>query len=44
MKALAMSVHSNGLSQLHKLWGGSHDTLLGMLLWMHRIACYSIRM
>jgi hypothetical protein len=30
------------LTELHKQWGGSHDSLLGLLLWIHSIPLYSI--
>lgn len=42
MTKLSLAVHSNAMTGLHKYWGGSHDSLLGMLLWMHGIPTYSI--
>lgn len=32
----------NGLLTLQKLWGGSHDSVLGLALWVHRIHLISL--
>lgn len=35
------SIELNGLTGLQSVWGGSHDALLGLLVWMYSIPTYS---
>lgn len=35
MSVLKPSIEFLMLSKLQKYWGGSHDVILGMLLWLH---------
>lgn len=35
MKIMQPAIEFTMLSKLQKLWGSSHDVILGMLLWMH---------
>ena len=41
MDRMRNAVDANALIGLHELWGGTHDALLGMLLWMYKIPTYS---
>lgn len=40
---MGRAVERNGLTNLHALYGGSHDILLGLLVWMHQITVYSFK-
>lgn len=42
MQYMCNGIDSNGLTGLQKVWGGTHDALLGMLLWQYSIPTYSI--
>lgn len=42
MRDLKNSVLSNALTIAQKDWGGTHDTLLGFLMWTHNISVYGI--
>ena len=42
MKSLSPAVSSNALTNLQTLWGGTHDALLGLLLWQYDIPVYSM--
>jgi hypothetical protein len=35
-------IDSNALTVAHANWGGTHDALLGMLLWVYQIPTYSM--
>lgn len=39
---LKPAVNSNALTRLQKIWGRSHDAILGLLLWQHEIPLYSL--
>ena len=44
-KALDMlfpAVEANGMTELQAIWGGTHDAILGLLLWMYRIDTYTL--
>ena len=41
LELMAPAVDANGMTELHSLWGGSHDAILGMLFWMYQIDTYS---
>lgn len=36
------AIDANALTDLQSVWGGTHDCLLGMLLWMYRMPTYSM--
>jgi hypothetical protein len=35
MEAMKRTIEFEMLSKLQKIWGNSHDVILGMLLWLH---------
>lgn len=35
------SIERDGLTGLQSVWGGSHDALLGLLVWMYSIPTYA---
>ena len=37
------AIDANGVTNLQKVWGGTHDALLGMLLWIYQINTYNLR-
>lgn len=41
MLLMRAAIQSNGLTELHRTWGGSHDFLLGCLLWLFDLPTYS---
>jgi hypothetical protein len=41
MKRLRNAIDANALTNLQRSWGGTHDALLGMLLWMYQMPTYS---
>ena len=41
MRVLRSALDANGLTELQKIWGGSHDVNLGMLFWLYRIPLLS---
>eukprot|EP01038_Epipyxis_sp_PR26KG_P008126 gene8126-11004_t len=41
MEMMKNAIIKNGLTSLQSTWGGSHDSTLGMLLWMYSIPTYS---
>ena len=41
MLRMRAAIQSNGLTQLQRSWGGSHDFLLGLLLWLCDLPTYS---
>ena len=41
MLYLKPAIDVNALTQLQRLWGGSHDFVLGLLLWICAIPTYS---
>ena len=41
MERMRVAIQSNGLTELHRTWGGSHDFLLGCLLWLVDMPTYS---
>ena len=41
LDTLEEAIAHNELTELHGRWGGSHDILLGLLLWIHRIPVLS---
>lgn len=42
MQHMDNSINVNALTGLQKLWGGTHDAILGMLLWKYAIPTYSL--
>lgn len=42
MQRMSNGIDANALTGLHAAWGGTHDALLGVLLWMYQIPTYSI--
>ena len=42
MESLASAISSNALTNLQIIWGGTHDALLGLLLWQYDIPIYSM--
>ena len=38
---MSRAVDSNGLTRLQSIYGGSHDILLGLLIWMHQIKTFT---
>lgn len=42
MEEFTPAIHNNALTGLHRYWGGSHDSLLGLLLWVHAIPVYGM--
>ena len=42
MNSLASAISSNALTNLQLIWGGTHDALLGLLLWQYDIPVYSM--
>lgn len=42
MDRLSTAIHASALTSLHRHWGGSHDSLLGLLLWSHQIPIYGM--
>lgn len=42
MQHMGNSIDANGLTGLQKIWGGTHDAILGMLLWKYAIPTYSL--
>lgn len=41
VQQLESALVGNGFLEQQKLWGGSHDAILGMILWMYQIPTYS---
>ena len=41
MEVMRNSVDHNALTDLHKVWGGSHDFMLGFMIWLSNIPTYS---
>lgn len=41
LELIAPAVDANGMTELHSIWGGSHDAILGMLFWLYQIDTYS---
>lgn len=39
---MSNAVQSNALTELQSIWGGTHDALLGVLLWMYNMPTYSL--
>jgi hypothetical protein len=42
MQRLHNGIDANALTGLQGAWGGTHDALLGLLLWMYRVPSYSL--
>jgi hypothetical protein len=42
MQRLGNGIDANALTGLQGAWGGTHDALLGLLLWMYRIPTHSL--
>jgi hypothetical protein len=42
MQRLSNGIDANALTGLQSAWGGTHDALLGLLLWMYRVPTYSL--
>lgn len=42
LRRLQPMVDANGFTSLQSIWGGSHDSVLGMALWMHEIRLLSL--
>lgn len=42
MNILQQGIMNQSMSKLHSYWGGSHDLILGLLLWIHEIPLYSL--
>lgn len=42
MQRLGNGIDANALTGLQGAWGGTHDALLGLLLWMYRIPTFSL--
>ncbi len=38
---LQSGVHANGMTLLQEIWGGSHDAMLGLMLWLYNIPTYT---
>jgi hypothetical protein len=42
LNILKKAIDNDGMIQLHQIWGGSHDSILGLLLWIYpQIKVYS---
>lgn len=39
---LQATINANGMHKTHREWGGSHDVILGFMLWLHDIPLYPI--
>ncbi len=35
-------IQENALTELQSTWGGTHDALLGMLLWVYAVPTFSL--
>ena len=35
-------IQESALTELQSIWGGTHDALLGMLLWVYAIPTFSL--
>eukprot|EP01039_Chlorochromonas_danica_P010973 gene10971-12204_t len=42
VKKLSNAIHHNAMTNLQGWWGGSHDVILGMLLWMYQIPSFAL--
>jgi hypothetical protein len=42
LELMAPAIDANGMTELHSIWGGSHDAILGLLFWLYRIDTYSL--
>ena len=42
VQLLHSAIDANGLVRLQHIWGGTHDAILGLLLWIYNIPTYSI--
>jgi len=42
MQRMRNGIDANGLTSLQLEWGGTHDALLGMFLWLYVIPTYSL--
>jgi hypothetical protein len=42
MLMMRSAINDNGLTRLQSVWGGSHDAILGLLLWLYSIPTYSL--
>lgn len=42
MQHMQNGIVANGLTTLQQEWGGTHDALLGMFLWIYDIPTYSL--
>ena len=42
VQLLHSAIDANGLVRLQHIWGGTHDAVLGLLLWIYNIPTYSI--
>jgi len=42
VRLLKSAIDANGLVRLQHTWGGTHDAILGLLLWIYNIPTYSI--
>ena len=43
MSRMRASVDANGLTDLQKTWGGTHDYILGLLFWLHGLPLYAFK-
>jgi len=44
MQKLQVAIlEQNSMTVMHQYWGGSHDLILGLLLWIHEIPLFSMQ-
>lgn len=41
LASLQSGIQQHAMTSLQRIWGGSHDSVLGMLLWIYQIPLYS---
>ena len=39
---LQSGINANGMTLLQEIWGGSHDAMLGIMLWLYNIPTYTM--